>query len=241
MYLQFKKQNYKRRYYQVYTIFIAKSTHLPFFLKENVCVPARIWIETLFSELDEDEILSLASQAVEYDERVNTFQNGPKHNSRNTFNLSLNTRSSKDPQKCGSIGPGSKPNSNGMANDKILEHLRDMQEENKKYQAQQSELAENNMVKNGEIAILRAQLKSCKVEITNVRMENLKNTEKNQMEFTDKLKRLNAEMQKQKSELDLKVDRTIFLSIFFHHDTFWSLPFAFRWWKSRSWKRNAES
>lgn len=144
------------------------------------------------------------------------YSNSNAKHKTNIFNLSSNARSHKnssddyDSKKnqrkitdTDMMSNSSKFSSNGH----FLEVFREMQEENKKYQVQQNELSENNIVKNGEISILRAQLKSCQVEIANAKMEKVKNFEKYQMEFSDKLKQMNFEAEKQKSELDLRVGR----------------------------------
>lgn len=93
----------------------------------------------------------------------------------------------------------------GQDSNYVYRQLLQLQEENAKLKSENGKLLEKCVTKEGEASILRTQLKTCQVSVDNARLERIKAQEKVQMEWTEKLKVANDQMQDLRTQLDFKV------------------------------------
>lgn len=87
----------------------------------------------------------------------------------------------------------------------IYKQLLQIQEENSKLKSENGKLLEKCVTKEGEVSILRTQLKNCQVAVDNVRLEKVRAQEKVQMEYTEKLATAKSELHNLRTQLDFKV------------------------------------
>ncbi|XP_075982069.1 mutagen-sensitive 304 [Anticarsia gemmatalis] len=92
----------------------------------------------------------------------------------------------------------------GQDSDYIYKQLLQLQEENNKLKSENGKLLEKCVTKEGEVSILRTQLKSCQSAVDNARLERIKAQEKVQMEWNDKLSAANNQMHDLRTQLDFK-------------------------------------
>lgn len=89
----------------------------------------------------------------------------------------------------------------------IYKQLLQLQEENSKLKSENGKLLEKCVTKEGEVSILRTQLKSCQVAVDNVRLEKVRAQEKVQMDYTEKISTAKSELHNLRTQLDFKVNR----------------------------------
>lgn len=89
--------------------------------------------------------------------------------------------------------------------DYVYRQLLQLQEENSKLKSENGKLLEKCVTKEGEVSILRTQLKTSQVAADNARLEKIKVQERVQMEWTDKLATANKQLQDLMTQLDFKV------------------------------------
>ncbi|CAK1589346.1 unnamed protein product [Parnassius mnemosyne] len=88
--------------------------------------------------------------------------------------------------------------------DYVYRQLLQLQEENSKLKSENGKLLEKCVTKEGEVSILRTQLKTSQMTADNARLEKIKVQEKVQMEWTDKLTAVNNQLQDLRTQLDFK-------------------------------------
>ncbi|XP_068622937.1 ATR-interacting protein mus304-like [Battus philenor] len=88
--------------------------------------------------------------------------------------------------------------------DHVHRQLLQMQEEITKLKSEKGKLLEKCVTKDGEVSILRTQLKTSQVAADNARLEKIKFQERLQMEWTEKLAAANNQLQELRTQLDFK-------------------------------------
>ncbi|CAG4994284.1 unnamed protein product [Parnassius apollo] len=88
--------------------------------------------------------------------------------------------------------------------DYVYRQLLQLREENSKLKSENGKLLEKYVTKEGEVSILRTQLKTSQMAADNARLEKIKVQEKVQMEWTDKLAAVNNQLQDLRTQLDFK-------------------------------------
>ncbi|XP_077283063.1 mutagen-sensitive 304 [Arctopsyche grandis] len=159
-----------------------------------------------WGEDTDSEFLLLASQACDDIEKSNVYE--PINSSILKNNLNQNIfaplNANTDNSVSGDIQAFLSKKSLSNTDNQLLSQFQAMKKENESLKLKQMELESSSLTKDGEISILRTQLKTCQTQLSIAKKEKISNVEKAQMEFSQKIKQTNDELFNIKSQTEFK-------------------------------------